>query len=127
MPERDFALLDRFMGQKPNATYIALESMILFSQNKTSAWLRQKSEEEKERLLNAARKLSKVHKQNFRKRTDEIKAKRLELLLQRERELSKKHEKELKDKEELTLKIQTYGLWTSSSEVQLQLSKMTVE
>ena len=101
VPERDFAILDRLMALKPNASYIALESMILFSQNKTSSWLKQKSLDE--RLLHAARKLSNVHKQNFKKRTEEIKAKRLELLLQRERELSRKREKELKNKEELTL------------------------
>ena len=34
-PEQDFAILDRLMAQKPNATYTALESLILFSQNKS--------------------------------------------------------------------------------------------
>ena len=43
-PERDFAVLDRLISQKPNATYIALESVILFSHNKTSEWLKGKSE-----------------------------------------------------------------------------------
>ena len=37
-----------------------------FSQNKTSKWFKQKSSEEKERLLQAARKLSKVHRRTFR-------------------------------------------------------------
>ena len=37
-PERDFAVLDRLLSQKPNATYIALESLLLYSHNKTS-WL----------------------------------------------------------------------------------------
>ena len=31
-PERDFAVLDRLMTQKPNATYIVLESLLLYSQ-----------------------------------------------------------------------------------------------
>ena len=34
-PERDFAMLDRLMSEKPNA----LESLILFSHNQTSKWL----------------------------------------------------------------------------------------
>jgi len=38
--ERDFAQLDRFLREKPNATTIALESLILFS-NKTREWLLQ--------------------------------------------------------------------------------------
>ena len=33
-PERDVAVLDRLMTQKPNATYIALESLLLYSHNK---------------------------------------------------------------------------------------------
>lgn len=57
-PERDFGILDRMLSQKPNATFIALESMILFSQNKTSDWLREKSPEERDRLLQASRKLN---------------------------------------------------------------------
>ena len=35
-PERDFAVLDRLIFHKPNATTIALESIILYSHNKTS-------------------------------------------------------------------------------------------
>jgi len=35
-PERDFAILDRLMQQKPNANTIALEAMILYSRNNTS-------------------------------------------------------------------------------------------
>ena len=46
-PERDFAVLDRLLSQKPNANYIALESLLLYSQNKTSKWLSSKSNEER--------------------------------------------------------------------------------
>ena len=35
VPECDFAVLDRLMTQKPNATYIALESLLLYSHNKS--------------------------------------------------------------------------------------------
>ena len=38
-PERDFAVLDRVLREKPNATLIMLEAFILFSHNKTSKWL----------------------------------------------------------------------------------------
>jgi len=43
-PERDFVIL---MQQKSNANTIALEAMIMYSQNRTSAWLQKKLEEEK--------------------------------------------------------------------------------
>ena len=38
-PERDFAIMDRLMREKPNASHVALESMILYSHSKTSSWL----------------------------------------------------------------------------------------
>ena len=40
------AVLDRLMSQKPNASYIAIESLLLFSHNKTFEWLENKSSEE---------------------------------------------------------------------------------
>ena len=47
-PERDFAALDRLLHQKPNATSVALEAMILFSHNKTASWLDNQSSKNKE-------------------------------------------------------------------------------
>ena len=57
-PERDFAVLDRLMREKPNANVIALESMIIFSHNKTSVWLAHLSYSEREKLLQTARTLA---------------------------------------------------------------------
>ena len=121
--QKETAILDKLMSQKPNASYIALESIILFSQNKTSEWLSSKSPEEKQRLLQAARKLTKVHRNNFKKRQEEIESKRLEAMLQKERENLKKKEKDLKEND-LTLKVQKYGLWTSGIQVKQQLSQI---
>ena len=61
-PERDFAMIDCLMSEKPNATHIALESLILFSHNQTSTWLQGKSHNEREKLLKAARSLSPLQK-----------------------------------------------------------------
>ena len=71
-PERDFAVLDNLLSQKPNATYIALEAVILFSHNKTSEWLKGKSQNEQLRLIQAARTLTAVHKSNFHRRREDI-------------------------------------------------------
>ena len=56
--ERDFANLDRLLREKPNATTLSLEGLILFSTNKTAAWLMSKSQEEKEELFKKARSLA---------------------------------------------------------------------
>ena len=101
-PERDFAVLDRLLSQKPNATYIALESLLLFSHNKTPAWLDSKTKDEKQRLFQAARTLTSVHRANFQKRREEIERRRKEEQERREKERLKKERKEIEEKEELT-------------------------
>lgn len=55
-PERDFAILDRLLREKPNAKLIAIESMMMYRQNKTSLWLDSQSDEDKRKLLKVARK-----------------------------------------------------------------------
>ena len=37
--ERDFAQLDHLLREKPNASILSLEAMILFNNNKTAKWL----------------------------------------------------------------------------------------
>ncbi|CAG2216055.1 unnamed protein product [Mytilus edulis] len=49
--ERDFANLDRLRREKPNANTIALEGIILFSNNKTLRWLDDMNVEKKRRYL----------------------------------------------------------------------------
>ena len=95
-PEQDFAVLDRLISQKPNATYIALESVTLFSHNKTSEWLKGKSQSERKRLLQAAH--TAVHKSNFCRWREEIEAQRVEAIRRKECELAKKEEREIKEK-----------------------------
>ena len=45
-PEQNFAVLDRLISHKPNATTIVLES-IIYSHNKTSIWLKNEPQSEK--------------------------------------------------------------------------------
>ena len=124
-PERDFAILDRLISQKPNATYIALESMLLFSVNKTTDWLKSKNPEEKEKLLQASRNLTAVQRSTFRKRREEIEAKRAKAIEVKEKEMVAKKEKELKMKEDLTKGIQQIGLWTSPEDIEAGLASMS--
>ena len=95
-PERDFALLDRLMSEKPNATHIARESSILFSHNQTSTWLQEKSQDEKEKLFKAARTLSPFQRSKFLKRRDEIRVKQQEAVTQKEMKYLQKKKRMLK-------------------------------
>ena len=42
LSERDFGKLDRLLREKPNTSTLALEAYILFSNNKTAKWLRER-------------------------------------------------------------------------------------
>ncbi len=101
-----------------------MESLLLYSHNKTSAWLQSKTPEERQRLLQAARTMTSLHRKKFLKRREEICAKRLEIIKERERDIIKKILKELKDKESITLKIQQIGLWTTLEEISGKLQEL---
>jgi len=64
--ERDFPQLDRFLRMKPNATTLALEGVILYANNKTSQWLSEKSREEREKIISAAKRIAPKHKALFK-------------------------------------------------------------
>ena len=98
VPERDFAVLDRLMTQKPNPTYIALESLLPYSHNKAAPRLENMTIGEKKQLLHAALTFTSVHRANFRKRKEDIELKRKEDLLQRERERVRKKKKSKRKK-----------------------------
>ena len=53
--ESVFGLLDHIVRQKPNITTLASEAYVMFSQNKTMAWINVKTEQEQVSLLKEAR------------------------------------------------------------------------
>ena len=87
------------MSQKSNATYIALESILLYSHNKTSLWLNSKPPDEKD-----------CFKLRFfsQKNISEAQRKSKQNGWKGERD----HEEEDKGVKMLTLQIQQIGLWT---------------
>ena len=93
--EQDFAQLDRFIREKPNATTIALESLILFSNNKTREWLQQKSDEQKAKIFASARKMAPKLRQQYQARRKAIEQHRAELIKFRKAEReAKRRQKE---------------------------------
>jgi len=54
--KRDYAQLDHLLQEKPNATIISLEAMILFNNIQTSNWLNQKEPSVRAKLLANVRK-----------------------------------------------------------------------
>ena len=116
-PERDFAVLDRVLREKPNATIIALESLILFAHNKTSKWLDEQGIDEREKIFKAARMLAPSFKEKFKKRQLEIQRQNEDRLHKKQQAVELKATQELKEKEKLTEEISKVGsLWMSKSD-----------
>ena len=120
-PERDFAVLDRLIREKPNACLIALESMILYAHNKTSYWLEQQTCEDREKLMQAARTLAPSFKAKFKARRQEIEAEHELALAKKQDSIVRKHLKVVQEKEKLTKEIEVVGLWMSRVEVDSSL------
>ena len=64
--------------------------MIMYSQNRTSAWLQGKSEEEKKKLLKTARNLVSVMKKKFKPRKQEIQKQLEDDLVRRQQSIAQK-------------------------------------
>ena len=91
--ERDFAKLDRLLCEKPNATTLCLEGMILFANNKTSAWLDSKTQDEKQDLLKNARSLSPEFKQLYWLRKQRLLEERSKILQAKQLQLEQMRQK----------------------------------
>ncbi|CAG2222461.1 unnamed protein product [Mytilus edulis] len=79
--ERDFANLDRLTREKPNANTnaIAVEGMILFTNNKTLQWLDSLNPDKKTEVFKIARENAPKMIKNYRKQKIVIKEKHIEL------------------------------------------------
>ena len=122
--ERDFAILDRLLREKPNASLLSLEAMILFSNNKTARWLNEKSEAERSKLLQNARACGPELKKQYQARKKRLLEERAEILQAKQAALMHLQEKKIKEKEKLTLTMMIYGLWQNEQQMQAGLMKL---
>lgn len=123
--ERDFAQLDRFIREKPNASLLVLEAHILFTNNKIIDWLSNKPVSERQTLLDLARQSAPAHRKRFKERQKAIEAQRAAALVRVQQEIRQAEERALKQKEKYTSDIIKYGLWQSTDDVGQQLSKLS--
>ena len=122
--ERDFAQLDRLLREKPNASTLSLEAMVLFSNNKTAQWLNSKPQAEVKELLQKARKVAPEFKQLYKDRRKQMLEERARLLQAKQHALQAAQEKSLRRKEQLTKEVLHYGLWQTHGDVKNGLGKL---
>ncbi len=122
--ERDFAKLDRLLREKPNASTLSLEALVLFTNNETAKWLDSKPHTEVTQLLQKARSVAPEFKRLYRERREKMLQERAQLLQAKQRALLAAQEKKLKEKEKLTQDIMKYGLWQSQEDIRKGLSRL---
>ena len=122
--ERDFAQLDRFLREKPNASILSLEALILFCNNKTASWLNDKSPTEHCELLHKARSSSSGLKQQYQVRRKKLIEDRAKLLQAIQASLLRLREKKVREKENLTKAVMKFGLWQNEQHVVDSLAKL---
>ena len=122
--ERDFAKLDRLLREKPNASTLSLEAIVLFSNNKTASWLQSKPQDEKEKLLRKARLCAIDFKKLYRARKLRLQEQRAEIWRSKQAALQRLREKQLKEKEKLTNDLMLHGLWQSEPDILQGLAKL---
>ncbi|XP_071854271.1 uncharacterized protein [Apostichopus japonicus] len=125
--ERDFGMLDRLMREKPSASCIALEAMIMYKRNKTSEW--SASLEDSQRsfalFLKLAQKSKAQQKKAYADRLATIKAAREQKELGKKAAILKKADQDRARKLLLGKEIKSVGgLAESASELDQRLSEL---
>lgn len=121
LPERAFGMLDYLIRIRLNATTLTNEAFNLFAFNKTSDWLEGLPQNERDRLLNLAKKKGRQICEKYKERMKEIERQRLETLKKKQEELVKKKERLYKKKEKQTSDIIFYGLWQTPARMEQML------
>ena len=121
--ERDFAQLDRLLREKPNATTLSLEALILFNNNQTSKWLDEKEASVQAELMAKARKCGLEFKKQYEVHKRKMLEKRNEILRAKQAALAHLQEKKVMEKENLTQAMMIYGLWQTKEQIVQGVSK----
>ena len=102
--ERTFAQLDRLKREKPNASVLAIEGMVLFATIKTAAWLQAQTSERRKHLLDSALHGAEEHRQLCRERCLQISEFQQQQIQQKEQERLAKETHTIQIKQQLLAK-----------------------
>ena len=125
LSEHDFGQLDRFLQEKPSATTLAIEAMIMMENHNTMHWLAAKSPEDRSSILQEARWLVPRHRQLAKARGEA--ARQYRLLQIQKQQAQKKRREELRARrvQKATEDISNHGgLWITRADVEKQLKNI---
>ena len=124
--ERDFAILDLLIRSKPHATTLAYEALIMWQNNGALAWLQGKSDEEKQKLMESARKGAIEAQARYRERRKILQSQKLEKLKSKQNSKEETAHKAQNQKVKALLNLSRLGLLvpTQVEEVDNELAKI---
>ena len=124
LTERYFAQLGRKLEQKPNISTVAMSGCILFLNNKTSNWLNNLNEDEKNTYMERARKERPQLQVLYRKKRKDIFRVKQEMMAAKKQEKEEKEKKAARN-ETLASKIAPHGgVWQTVTEMDSQLKQI---
>jgi hypothetical protein len=117
-----FGLLDHLVTRKPNISTLASEAYIMYSQNRTSAWLKEQDAQTLDALVKEARKSRGKLQQKFRERKKDIEERKRQQVAKRIQGREKAEKKKVVEKEQISCKMIEFGLWQTETEVVEQVA-----
>lgn len=124
LPEWTFGYLDWMLHHRPNATRISNEAHLMFTANKTLAWLNEKQENEIEKLVKWTKSEIKQIKQTEMSRLKMLQDELEQISIQKEKNARAIQAKLISEKQTLTNSIVKYELWDTEEQIDLKLSEI---
>lgn len=123
--ERDFAQLDMLVRQKPAARVSTLETIVMWTNNKTPEWLESLSEEDRAKYMAIARQRSSDVLDRYNKRKKSLMAQKWESLQQSQQKKKDVAEKKMQSSASLVNEVSALGgLWTSVDSINSHVSEL---
>ncbi|CAG2253618.1 unnamed protein product [Mytilus edulis] len=123
--ERDFAHLDRLTREKPNANTIAVEGMILFTNNKTLQWLYSLNPDKKTEVFKIARGNAPKMIKNYRKQKIVIEENHIKILNKRKEENLRLQQNKMDELNKIRADIEKIGgEWKCQKEIDDNLNNI---
>lgn len=116
--ERDFAQLDLLIRKKPSARITTLETIIMWTNNKTPEWLDSLTQEQRSQYMTAARQCSDDVLAKYVERKKKIKEKKWENLQKSHQKKKELEEKKMKSTATLVNEVvELGGVWTTEHQI----------
>ena len=126
--ERDFGVLDLLLHLKPAARLISHEALVMWTNNKTTAWLNSLSPEDKEKCMADARANTGAILARYKERKENIFQQRKEKLLEKQRAKEEAERKLRQQRLNLVNSIaELGGPWKSEKDIKDGLMKFASE